>query len=253
MTVIHILNGDSLKERWPSELNGKLIVTRECLIDGSVIGDISEQGLHQFYENRAHFISGYPQCSADDYYLRSVPELNKITKIPSNSTVYCWFEEDLFCQTNFWFVIALLVPRFRDSKIYLVKPNKGNEYSFANMSNEELSQAFKQAQMLSFKQLTVIAQLWTLYQQGNYLALLSAAHPFKSDLVFIINVIKAQLARAPDDTGYGYPERQLLAIINELNTTEFSQVFKVFSERMGIYSFGDLQVKRMFDKLISNL
>lgn len=239
--------------RWPNAIMGELIVARECLIDGSVTGDVSQEGLHSFYQNRANFISEYPQCSVDDYYLNSVPELNKITKTPANSKIYCWFEEDLFCQINFWFVIAILTPRFKDSKIYLVKPNKGNEYSFANMTNEELTQALKEAQILSFEQLSTIAQLWTLYQKEDYYALLNTAQSLKSDLAFIIDAIHAQIARIPDNTGYGYPEQQLLAIIKELNTTDFGPVFKVFSERMRIYSFGDLQVKRMFDKIIPSV
>ncbi|GJM35445.1 MAG: hypothetical protein DHS20C18_44460 [Saprospiraceae bacterium] len=34
----HILNGDSLKEQFPENIQGEIIIARECLVDGSVKG-----------------------------------------------------------------------------------------------------------------------------------------------------------------------------------------------------------------------
>ncbi len=34
----HILNGDSLKEQFPENIQGDIIVARECLVDGNVKG-----------------------------------------------------------------------------------------------------------------------------------------------------------------------------------------------------------------------
>ena len=250
MEVVHILNGDSLKARWPTSIHGEVIVARECLIDGDVSGSIHSKGLPGFYTNRAKFLECYPQCSATEYFLKSVPEFTKITKIPPNTIIYCWFEEDLFCQVNFWFVIALLKAHNKNNQIYLVKPNKGNEYSFANMDNAELTIALNDANKLTHEQLNILSQLWHLYQRKNYAEMLVVAQALTGNLTFVINAIKAQQARMPDESGYGYPERQLIAIAKELNTTKFAPVFQVFSQRMGIYSFGDLQVKRMFDGVL---
>ncbi|WP_211277476.1 hypothetical protein [Nonlabens spongiae] len=38
-THYHILNGDALKEQFPKTIPGKIIVGRECLVDGPVQGD----------------------------------------------------------------------------------------------------------------------------------------------------------------------------------------------------------------------
>ena len=49
----HILNGDALKEQFPTDkIDGHLIVCRECLIDGNIQGD----SLMEFWDNRAEFI-----------------------------------------------------------------------------------------------------------------------------------------------------------------------------------------------------
>jgi len=34
----HILNGDALKEQFPDRIKGKIIIARECLVDGNVTG-----------------------------------------------------------------------------------------------------------------------------------------------------------------------------------------------------------------------
>ena len=50
--MIHILNGDSLLDKFPNELKGERIVARECLIEG----DVSANNLSEFYKNRASFL-----------------------------------------------------------------------------------------------------------------------------------------------------------------------------------------------------
>lgn len=50
---VHILNGDSLKQQFPEDIQGEIIVARECLVDGTVKGII----LDEFFASRAKFIS----------------------------------------------------------------------------------------------------------------------------------------------------------------------------------------------------
>ena len=137
MKQVHILNGDSLQGQLHGLIEAELIIARECLIDGNVQGN----SLTEFYRNRANFIAEYDGFSADDYYLKTVPEIEKIIALPVDREVICWFEDDLFCQANFWFVIHLLANYTAVDNIYLVRPNEGNEYSFAAMSEQELIDA----------------------------------------------------------------------------------------------------------------
>lgn len=247
MNKAHILNGDSLKLQLHDVLNEAPIVAREGLIDGNVQG----QSLAEFYANRAGFIAEYDGFEVKDYYAKTVPELEKIKALPANSEVVCWFEDDLFCQANFWFVMYLLVRFAKVNHIELVRPSKGNEYSFGDMSAKALEYAYTQRYLLTIEEITLLAKLWPLYQQNNTAEMLVIASSLKTTLPFLIPAINAQQQRQPDASGLGLPERTLLAIMQQLNSQEFSVVFKEFSKRMAIYSFGDIQVKRMFDKLIN--
>ena len=245
---VHILNGDSLKYQLQNLLTEDYIVARECMIDGNVQGE----SLSELYQNRAASIAQYDGFEAKDYYLKTVPEIEKIVAIASTCDVICWFEDDLFCQTNFWFVIHLLARYAKVANVHLVRPNKGNEYSFANMSEQALGTALDNRQQLTSEQINGLAKLWPLYQQNNCNEMVVVAAKLSMQLPFLLPAIEAQRQRAPDESGLGYPERQLVAIMNELNSTEFSTVFRTFSQQEQLYSFGDLQVKRMFEQLISS-
>ena len=249
MRQVHILNGDSLQGQLHGLIEAELIIARECLIDGNVQGN----SLTEFFSNRANFIAEYDGFNAEDYYLKTVPEIEKIIALPTKSEVICWFEDDLFCQANFWFVIHLLANYTAVDNIYLVRPNKGNEYSFAAMSEQELIDALKNRLQLSSEHKKLLAQLWPLYQKQDYQQMHIIADTLNSVMPFLIPAIEAQEKRTPDESGLGYPERQLLAIMNDLESTDFPTVFRTFSAQEGIYSFGDLQVKQMFDQLIKRL
>ncbi|MGB1263528.1 MAG: DUF1835 domain-containing protein [Cognaticolwellia sp.] len=247
MKYVHILNGDSLKQQLAGWLTPEAIVMRECLIDGNIQGET----LNEFYKNRAEFTSQYQGCTVAKYFQIAAPEIDKIANLAQGREIICWFEDDLFCQANFWFVIHLLVKQGHKENLFLVRPSKGHEYSFAGMTERELQLALAHRQRLLSHQLAALAKLWPLYQQNDCDAMLAIASELGDDFVFLTAAIVAHQARMPDKTGLGYPERQLLAIMAELNSQDFTTVFRCFSAREGIYSFGDLQVKQMFDRLLS--
>ena len=67
----HILNGDSLKERFPENIQGEIMVARECLVDGSVQGN----SLSELFKIRAKFISdNYDGFKEQDYFKKTVPK-----------------------------------------------------------------------------------------------------------------------------------------------------------------------------------
>jgi hypothetical protein len=242
----HILNGDALKSQFPTLITGELIVARECLVDGNVQGE----SLSELFSNRAGYIESYPQIPEGEYFKASVPEFTKIINIPERSTIYCWFEDDLFCQVNLWFVLHLLAKQECSYKIYLVRPNKGNEYSFGHMSHDELVNAFKAACTVEQVELNKLSTLWRYYQIKKFDEMLILAKRYLDKFPFLLPVINAEIERLPDDTGYGRPERRLLSIMKTLGTQDFVPVFRAFHKSEAIYSFGDLQVRRMFDGLI---
>jgi len=242
----HILNGDSLKEQFPKSIPGERIVTRECLVDGSVKGNT----LSEFYQTRAGFIeNSYSSSTQQDYFEKTVSEFQKMQDIPDDAEINLWFEDDLFCQVNFWFVIHLLVKKNRNYQYFLVRPKSHSRYSFGRLSEVELLSVYENRIRLSEPE--KLAKLWEAYQTNDTTKLIQIAEQLKEAYPFIAEAVKAHIERIPANGNLGRPEQTLIQIMEELKTDEFEPVFREFCKREEIYGFGDLQVKRMLDKLSS--
>ena len=241
----HILNGDVLQSQFPTNISGEQIVFRECLVDGSVEGE-SLEGL---LATRATFISQhYEGVTEEDYYSKTHSEFQKIINIPPRSEVMLWFEEDLFCQVNFWFIMHLLQQRIPNTSIYLVKPNPPNQYGFGYLNEEELSTLYKERQLLTHKE--ELANLWMYYQKNKTDQMLQVAETLAKDYPFLVPAVKAHLDRIPKEGQLGRPSQLLLQIMKDLDTREFGPVFSAFSKQAPIYGFGDTQVMRLWKKLL---
>ena len=243
----HILNGDSLKERFPENIQGEIIVARECLVDGNVQGN----SLSELYKVRAHFIgNNYDGYDAQDYFEKTVPEFEKMQRIPDHADINLWFEDDLFCQVNFWFVINLLSKAKNEYNYFLIRPKSHSQFGFGGLHDSEIISAYDNRFKLS--KLNVLAKLWESYQVGDNKELVKLSKQLESLYPFMINAVEAHIASIPIDGGLGRPTESLIQIMDELNTAEFAPIFKEFCKREAIYGYGDLQVKRLLKEIKSS-
>lgn len=242
---VHILNGDALKEFFPKNMDGEIIVARECLMAGNVEGE----DLAEFFKNRARFIAENYAVSENYYFENTATEFYKIETIPEDSEINLWFEDDLFCQVNMWFVISLIINNYENQPVYLVRPKKGSEYSFGNMTSEELALEFHHKIKIEYDELMEFGNLWKFYKKAGWVELQKTAEKLYNRFPFLQSAVNAQLERLPKNGRPGRPQQTLAKIIQELKTTEFEPVFKEFCKREAIYGFGDLQVKQMLGKL----
>jgi hypothetical protein len=243
----HNLNGDCLKEQFPKQIEGAIIVARECFVDGDVRGTTHRE----FFENRARFITSIvPDYSMEDYFTDTFAEFQKIQAIPANAVIHLWFEDDLFCQVNFWFTVHLILNSLTDCHVYLIRPATHTPYGFGGLSVLELISAYKQKTPIT--ELDKIANLWNLYQTSKLDELVQVAQNLQNKYPFILEAVKAHIERIPNERHPGRPVQTLLDIMNELETDSFGVIFKEFNRRESIYGFGDLLVKRMYDQIRLN-
>lgn len=243
--LFHILNGDALAACLPlSDLPGKIIVAREALVDGDVQG----ADLETFFSTRARFIAEEYGGEAD-YFENVASEFRAVLRIPPGSEAALWFEEDLFCQVNLWFVSHLLNMRGLDGlQVSLVRPPAEHRYGFGGMGASALVTAF-QARVDISGQVAGLAGLWTAYQSGDLAALREKSRPLAASFPFLEDAVEAHIDRFPEDGGPGRPERTLMAILDETGDPGFGPVFLEFWRREAVYGFGDTQVRRIYDRL----
>ncbi|WP_265428702.1 DUF1835 domain-containing protein [Chryseobacterium sp. YIM B08800] len=225
MKTFHILNGDCLAEKFPKNLEGESIIWREVLIDGPVSDN-------KFFENRKKFIKENYD-SESDYDELVVKEFQKMQNIPEDSAVFFWFEDDLFCQVNFWFLISNL--NLGKTKIFRVFP-KDIEKGFAESDENDLLELFDSAKEINDTERKLISNLWADFQKNN----LSKGN--SSEIVKNLE----ELITANENRFNGTLENQIKDI--QKTAESFEEIFKIFNQKYPVYGFGDLQLKRCIDQ-----
>lgn len=242
----HILNGDALKDKFPNSLEGECIVLRECLVDGPVKAD----SIDYLYAIRAQYLENtYGSSPSISYKHDVIPELNKLRALKAGAEVYLWFEDDLFCQVNLWFALYFLNKNNNGLKLYLVQPYPDSIYGFGGMNEADLTTAFKDKTRLTIQDKW--SQLWPAYQDNDFQTLDHIGQYYLSQFPFLSSSINAHKDRnIYNSEMLGRPEQTLIQIIKELNNPGFGPVFQEFCKREAVYGFGDIHVKRLYDKVI---
>jgi hypothetical protein len=249
--VYHILNGDSLAVCFPeANIAGEIIVVREALIDGSVSGD----NLYAIWESRTKYL-GIPE---KEYYQNVVKEFEKINNAPDNSEFNLWFEYDLFCQVNMWFVLSIINNMSITKKVYAVYTSHLDQNSnqfwngFGRATSNDLRICLANRTSLEVVDVRFGQYLWNAYKAQNLEALIRLSKDPAPAFPYLREVVQAHVDRFPKDGSKGRPERVIEEIIKN-GTTDFHKVFEKFWRRESIYGFGDVQMKKLYDKVMQSL
>ncbi|MFM1807500.1 MAG: hypothetical protein RLZZ242_225 [Bacteroidota bacterium] len=242
----HVLNGDALNDRWPNRLKGKRIVFRECLIEGP----FKAANLTEFFELRGSFLESHYSNEENtfNYLEETVCELKNLENASSTSAINLWFEEDLFCQANLWFLCHYLWTELTISKAFWVRPQFSSPYGFGALDQEGLIAAYTNRSTFNTQD---YAQLWYYYANEEFEKLLTQGEGLGDLSPFVLPAIKAHVAQQPIEGFLGRPRETLRQLKLKYGSDNFGLIFKEFSEIEAIYGFGDLQVRRMFKELDS--
>lgn len=246
--IYHVLNGDALVDRFQQTgIAGEMAVAREALIDGSFTGN----DLEEFWHSRAK----YMELADEEYRSYTVSQFEKILQAPAGSEFNLWFEYDLFCQVNMWFVISLINNLPGNKKVFAVytthldKADKQFWNGYGPASVEELRGCYKDRVELNEADLQLGQQLWEAYKNAELKELTHLSNKQSKSFPYIQEVIQAHVDRFPGKEGKGRPEKVLEDIITNVSS-DFNTAFVEFWKRESIYGFGDTQLKHIYDKLM---
>jgi hypothetical protein len=246
-----ILNGDCLLERFKdTQLEKQVIICREALIDGVLPSDT----LQDFWHARANYLAASYEASKDEYADNVKLEFEKIINAPTNSEFNLWFGYDLFCQVNMWFVISLLLDNGIFNNVSVVYPSylKGNEIwnDFGQATAKDLEYCFNNKIKFNKKDLELGRDLWIAYKNNDLITLETLAESQSHCFPYLKEVCKAHIDRYIFIDGKNRPETAVEDIVRNISS-DFHIVFGEFFKREGIYGFGNLQVKKMYDKIVN--
>lgn len=248
--IYNILNGDSLAYSFPdTKIEGDTIVVREGLIDGHLSGN----DLQDFWHSRAK----YMELTEAEYHGKVVSEFEKIMNAPDGSEFNLWFEYDLFCQVNMWFIISIINSLSTKKKVYAVYTsylNRNDKHfwnGFGPANSGQLQVCFADKILLSHADLRLGQELWTAYKANNLEELIRLAKNQSFAFPYLQEVVKAHVERFPNDGTKGRPEKVIEDITKNIST-DFHKVFKEFWNRESVYGFGDTQLKSLYDKVMDD-
>lgn len=249
-TPLHLLNGDHLAHQLQGASYFQThLVFREALIVGPVAGT----SLDEFWKLRTEFITTSYGVTAEEYGQKTISEIERLHSIPEDTEICLWFEDDLFCQVNLWFILNLLSDSQR-IKIYRVFPPETTQENrwkgFGGASSAALAKANEARVPFTSSDLTLGKNLWEAYLLGDGAQLAALSKSASPCFRHLEEVCQAQLDRTSADPRQRRPEKLILELLAK-GITDFDTLFSQFSEREGIYGFGDLQVRELFDYLVS--
>jgi hypothetical protein len=249
-TPLHLLNGDHLAH----QLHGASyfqthLVFREALIVGPVTGTC----LDEFWKLRTEFITTSYGVTAEEYSQKTISEIEQLHSITEDTEICIWFEDDLFCQVNLWFILNLISdsPRIKIFRVFPPETIPENRWKgFGGASTAALEQAYEARVPFTSSDLKLGKNLWEAYRLGDGAQLAALSKSESPCFRHLEEVCQAQLDRISADPSQRRPEKQILELLAK-GITDFDTLFSQFSEREGIYGFGDLQVRELFDYLVS--
>ena len=244
--MLHILNGSALLDKFPKAIEGTRLVCHECFVEGPVKAD----SLKQLGIIRSQFLYETYNAPYEDYISKMVLPFDVLGILDTEVEIHLWFEEDLFCQTNMWYMIHLLMHYKLDNKIFLVRPHTSLQFGFGALDAKGLEEVFPNKEHISYTDLIQFDALWFAYSRGDNNAMKRVGESLCKNYSFVHRAIEAHFQRQENGLDIGLLKATLIEISNQLGTKDFGTVFREFSKRLPIYGFGDLQVKRLWEEIL---
>ncbi len=198
---------------------------------------------------RADYIKATYGEEESRYYERVAREYEKVFDLSTEYDVYLWFEYDLFCQVNMWFVLNLLNERDLKS-IYRVSPTIKRRADiwkgYGDLTTTDFQRCFQNRVKFAGDDILLGANLWEAYQNGDLKRLVELSNTESICFPYLREVCSAEIERKKNHK----PEKTLRRLTEE-GPTDFNEIFRKFVKEEGIYGFGDLQVKAMYDKIMT--
>lgn len=259
MATLHIINGDGTLGGFKATgLTGEVLVWREILCEGPIqnYSDASS-----FFIDRKKYLEPDKKDPADSFYLQKVqPEIEKLHTVSSFDEIVLWFEYDLFCQVNLWFVLYQIQEKINASKtnVFLICPQSFDEVKdfkgLGQLNEKQLLSLYKDKQQLTEKDLKIGSLIWHAYAQNDPNLLVELYHKNQFEhLDCAANALRAHFFRFPNITsGINQLQQWILNDLKEGQKSEKELIIALLKTDR-TYGFGDVQMLQLIHGLHPHL
>jgi hypothetical protein len=232
--VLHLLNGDATAAVFPDALPGERAVWRDILMEGSADADA---------DTRAAWLAPRLGVTPDAYARRWREGAAALARAREHDEVVLWFERDLFCATNLWFILA----RLDAARVSLVFPVLGLDVrGLGALDSTQLASLFERREPLGPGAIAEARALWRAYA-GPDPATLAGCDPI---LPFARVAIRRHCERFPSvANGLDDVEHATLAALDR--APDFVTLFRTVTTSGTLHDLGlgDVQFAAMLRDL----
>lgn len=247
--ILHITNSSGLTSYLKKiNISGDFLTWFEMLCEGPTQEIIDTD---EFIKQRQMFLSSYYNVDANNYTFKN--EIEKLNQPQNYSEIVLWFEYDLFCHINLIAAVSLIQQKKIKLPLYLVCSGKidGEKdlKGLSELSPKQLQNHYKNKVKLNPDDIDLAKTLWNIYCGKDH----NLIKPYivkKSSYKYLSHSLKAHLQRFPDSKhGLGTLGYNVLKIIKSNVIKSKHHLLGYMLNYQGYYGFGDMQLKRMIDKL----
>jgi len=222
--VLHLLNGDATV--LPDGLPGERAVWRDILMEGPSNVDV---------ETRATWLAPRLEVTPEAYARGWCEGQATVTRAKEHDEVVLWFERDLFCAINLWFLLA----HVDVARVSLVFPEVTNEArGLGTFEPARLLALFEQRHTLTTDEIAEARALWLAYAapEPTTLARLEPSFPFARA------AIRLHCGRFPS-VAHGLDEVEHATLQALSAATELPRLFVAIARSVALnrLGMGDLQ------------
>jgi hypothetical protein len=240
--MIHLHNGDSVAiTARRALLPGRHVAYHESLISGPVRFGLKQ---NEWVEERARF--GAPYFGEHLLRLRNdlLEQEQLLDAIRDDEEIVLWFEHDLFCLTNFLYLLVRLSKARRLSTVWCPR-------ALGSMSEEELVTTYMSRAAVPPLMLRIAAEAWKGYTAPDATALNRFVQQDWPDFPFLRDGMTLHAMRFPSTrNGLGEVERRAMSAI-DAGATEFGSLFARLDANPPRYGLGDGEFLRHLRRLAS--
>jgi hypothetical protein len=201
--MLHLLNGDATAAVFaPAGLPGAPAVWRDILMEGPVSAGAATPAA---MPGRVPYLTERLAIDAEEYGRVSREQEAALARAEAEDEVVLWFEQDLFCAVNLWFVLSRLAPR-PPARLSLVFPPTDTTPGLGARAPADLVALFAGRRPLDPETIGAGRAAWTAYASPDPTAaesLLAAGVA----LPFVSGAARCHLGRLPS-TGDGLNESE---------------------------------------------
>jgi hypothetical protein len=232
--VVHLLNGDATAAVMPGSIEGERVVWRDIMMEGPPVADGARRGA---------WLAPRLGIGADAYVRGWDDEHAALSRAREHDEIVLWFEQDLFCAVNLWYVIEALAAT--PTRISLVFPPLGEGFDgLGRLGAAEFEPLLERRAVLDDRARAAARAFWRAYASPDPMALvtLGAGPPA---VPFMARAVRLHCGRFPS-VAHGLDEVETAALetLASQGPLAFGALFAAVTRRRELreLGMGDVQL-----------